>query len=434
MNKYNGYQQRSSFISDSELVSTFSETKSNYSDKKVLLTLSAIIIIAFIGISLPYPIFPLLLLQTSQSKFLIQDVNLKKILLGLILSGYPLGQFIGAPLIGRLSDIYGRKPLLVASLAGASIFYILSALAIKNSHITLLVLARFLTGVFEGNVTLAQAIIVDMSLNKYKYFGGITSCVAIGYIIGPLFGGLLCDSSWVFWFGFDTPFYFAAILTIVTTLITFFIMPGRSEFKQNQIKISHYSLSTMIQKIFSNYILRNLFIIGIFLNLGIDIFYEFYPVLLANKFQKTAFNIAIFNVLYVLSMILTNSYLTYYVSNKISVVTSIAISQLLFVLSLIILVFSSKTTLIYALFILIGIAVALITTISSVQISNNINDINFQGGIMGTMLGVRMLFDSIICLLCGFMLIFSLVLPFIVSILVLTTAFLFLFKIRGNLK
>lgn len=137
---------------------------------------------------------------------------------GWLTFSYSITQFVFAPLIGNLSDQYGRRPILLFSLLGFSLDYLLLSLA---PTITWLFIGRILAGITGASITTASAYIADISTpeNRAKNFGMIGAAFGMGFIIGPVIGGLLGQ------FGSRVPFYAAAILCFLNFLYGFFILP-----------------------------------------------------------------------------------------------------------------------------------------------------------------------------------------------------------------
>ncbi len=175
-------------------------------------------------------IFPLLssMIMDPNSTFLPLDASdfYRDILYGLIIGIYMLAWFFGAAILGDISDIIGRRRSLLICLIGACIGYFLSGLSLVCHSITLLIIGRVVAGFTAGSQPIAQAAIVDMSEpeHKAKNIGLILLSTSIGFILGPLFGGVMSNNHLVSWFDFDTPMYFAMVLSILNAvfLLLFF--------------------------------------------------------------------------------------------------------------------------------------------------------------------------------------------------------------------
>ncbi|MBU0926202.1 MAG: MFS transporter [Spirochaetes bacterium] len=139
-------------------------------------------------------------------------------LAGLLMASYALGQFFAAPIVGRLSDRYGRKPLLLFSIGGTFLSLLLLGFA---RSLPLIFASRILDGLTGGNITVAQSYIVDITddKNRAKGFGIIGMAFGFGFIIGPVFGGLLSG------FGLSAPAFVAAGIAAVNLALIAFALP-----------------------------------------------------------------------------------------------------------------------------------------------------------------------------------------------------------------
>ena len=135
-----------------------------------------------------------------------------------LITVYAFVQFIFAPVIGNLSDKYGRRPVILLSLFGFGIDYLFLALAPSYG---LLFLGRIIAGITGASFTTAAAYIADVSTeeNRAKNFGMIGAAFGLGFILGPLIGGLLAG------LGTRAPFYAAAILCLLNWLWGYFMLP-----------------------------------------------------------------------------------------------------------------------------------------------------------------------------------------------------------------
>src|SRR5215510_3796732 len=136
----------------------------------------------------------------------------------LLLFAYSGTQFICAPLVGNLSDRYGRRPVILCSLIGFGIDYIFLALAPSYGW---LFVGRIIAGLTGASFTTAAAYIADISTpeTRAKNFGMIGAAFGLGFIIGPALGGLI--AGW----GIRAPFYAAAGLCLLNFLYGYFILP-----------------------------------------------------------------------------------------------------------------------------------------------------------------------------------------------------------------
>lgn len=127
-------------------------------------------------------------------------------------------QFLFAPLVGNLSDKYGRRPIILISLFAFALDYLLLAF---SPTITWLFVGRIIAGLSGASITTASAYIADISTpeNRAKNFGMIGAAFGLGFIIGPVLGGLLGQ------YGSRVPFYAAAVLCMCNFLYGYFILP-----------------------------------------------------------------------------------------------------------------------------------------------------------------------------------------------------------------
>ncbi|MGB9382909.1 MAG: MFS transporter, partial [Candidatus Binatus sp.] len=168
-----------------------------------LLPLYVVIFFGFVGYSLMITIFTPIFL-TPGSAMLPSGVTSShsKIILGIVLGLYPAGQFIGSPVLGALSDRYGRRPVLLISLTITTICYAVIAASLEALSLATLCASLFVAGVSEANIVTAQSAIADVVAadDRNRFFGYIYMCVSLAYIVGPLAGGKLAEPSVVSWF------------------------------------------------------------------------------------------------------------------------------------------------------------------------------------------------------------------------------------------
>ena len=176
--------------------------------KSRLTILFIIVFIDLLGFSLILPLLPYYAETFGATPFQI----------GLLVASYAAAQLIGAPLLGRMSDRFGRKPVLVISLVGTFVGFLL--LGFANS-LWMLFASRLLDGFTGGNISVAQAYITDITdeSNRAKGLGMLGAAFGLGFIIGPAAGGLLSV------YGFAVPAFLAAGLSLISILGVIFFLP-----------------------------------------------------------------------------------------------------------------------------------------------------------------------------------------------------------------
>ncbi|MGO9932920.1 MAG: Tet(A)/Tet(B)/Tet(C) family tetracycline efflux MFS transporter [Steroidobacteraceae bacterium] len=197
----------------------------------------AIVALDFAGIGLTLPIIPRLLSEVAHTP----DLSWR---FGAFLSLYALMQFIFSPILGAWSDRIGRRPVLLFSLAGATVDYILMALA---PSLALLFVGRAIAGITGASLAVASAYIADVSSEdqRARRFGQLNAFQGLGFIAGPVIGGLLGDI-WL-----RAPFIAAAALNGVTFLVTLLILrepqrhvhPASEGSYLNPLKPFHWAFS-----------------------------------------------------------------------------------------------------------------------------------------------------------------------------------------------
>ncbi len=169
--------------------------------------------IDILGIGIIIPVLPELVKEFSNG-----STSLAGWYVGLIAATYSLMQFLFAPILGALSDRYGRRPVILVSMFGLGIDFLLQGFA---PNITWLFLGRLFAGVFGANISTANAYIADVSSpeKRARNFGLAGAMFGIGFIFGPALGGLLGSVH------LRMPFFVAAGLALLNGLYGYFILP-----------------------------------------------------------------------------------------------------------------------------------------------------------------------------------------------------------------
>ncbi len=183
------------------------------------------VLLDVIGIGIIIPILPSLIRELTQT-----NVSQAATYAAALITTYSVMQLIFSPIVGGLSDQYGRRPVLLLALFGFGLDYVLLAV---SSSITWLFIGRMIAGIFGASFTTAGAYIADISEpeKRAQNFGILGAAFGIGFIIGPALGGMMAG------FGLRAPFWMSAALTLLNALYGYFILPESLK-KENRKKFS----------------------------------------------------------------------------------------------------------------------------------------------------------------------------------------------------
>ncbi|MCB8982570.1 MAG: MFS transporter [Ardenticatenaceae bacterium] len=174
-----------------------------------LLTVLLIVFVQMLGAAMIMPILPLY----AQREFGMSPQTIT-----LLATSFFAAQFIAGPYLGRLSDKYGRLPILIISQVGTAVSFLMLALA---PSVAFLYVARILDGITGGNIIVAQAYVTDITprAKRTESLGYIFAVFGLGFIFGPAIGGLLSAA-----FGPRIPYIFAAVAATIVVLLTWFTL------------------------------------------------------------------------------------------------------------------------------------------------------------------------------------------------------------------
>lgn len=257
-------------------------------ENKPLLPIYFTVFLDMLGVGIAIPVLALLFLDPVHGLKIAGTLADKTILLGALLASYALAQFFGAPIFGTLSDQYGRKKLLLLSLAGTLVGYLLFALGIIWGRLELLFIGRILDGFTGGNISIAMSAIADVTKpeNRARNFGLIGMMFGFGFIIGPFVGGKLSDPSVVSWFSFSTPFIFAALLSLINIILLFVLFKETLTVRRTS-KVNLLTGIKNLKRAFTHENLKVIFTVVLLWTFGFAFFTQFFQVFLYEKFHYT---------------------------------------------------------------------------------------------------------------------------------------------------
>ncbi len=242
-------------------------------DNKRLFSIILVVFIDLLGFSLILPLLP----------YYAETFKANQTVTGILIASYALMQLIGAPILGRLSDRFGRRPVLLLSVFGTFLGFLLLGFA---NALWMLFASRILDGLTGGNLSVAQAYISDVTDEKSrsKGLGMIGAAFGLGFIIGPVTGGLL--SQW----GYAVPAFAAAAISLINLVLIYAWLPEslteekRGQMTEKRPAISLNALIVAFQRPFTGSILITRFFFG----LAFAIFQTIFSLYALAKFNLTA--------------------------------------------------------------------------------------------------------------------------------------------------
>jgi DHA1 family tetracycline resistance protein-like MFS transporter len=167
-----------------------------------------IIFINMLGFGIILPLLP----------YYVESLKAGPMTVGLIMATYSLFQLLSAPILGELSDKYGRRPILLFSIGGTALSFGLLGIA---TTLPMLFLSRIIDGASGGNIATAQAYIADITSKEERTqsMGMMMAAFSLGFIIGPAVGGLLSV------YGYSVPALVAGAVALIATVLTYFYLP-----------------------------------------------------------------------------------------------------------------------------------------------------------------------------------------------------------------
>ncbi len=361
----------------------------------ILFTVMLVGFLGTIGIALPYPVLaPYFLDYPANDLTHFMDIH-PKILLGICLATYPLGLLIGSIYIGALSDGFGRRRVLLITLAGSVVGYGLTAIAIYQESFLFFVVARILTGVCEGNISIARAIAAELHpvVDRTKALSMVYAATYTGWLVGPVIGGFLMV------YGVAEVFLLAgAGMLISMLLVAALINRDRREDLDDtafwQALRQNNSLTLLkhqeIMPIFWFYFLYSM---------GLNAFYDFYPVWFVDYHQADSRTIAWATVCLTVVMILASSLVVAKLQSRFGEVRSMIIGGLILGLLLVLQPFTSliQSMVIFA---FVGGAIAITNGMIPSFLSHNFGHLG-QGKVMGLQTSTFFITNVIIAVVGG---------------------------------
>ncbi|BCX14042.1 MAG: MFS transporter [Candidatus Dojkabacteria bacterium] len=253
--------------------------------KKNLIPIYFLSFVNTIGFSILFPVLPTIIREFSDSEFVY----------GIVLSTYPLFQFVATPVLGELSDSLGRRPVLIISQFGTllSWFIFLFAFAVKDLYfyglsvgLIVIIFSRIVDGITGGNVSVANAYVTDVvpQEDRSRIFANLGLIFGLGFIIGPSLGGLSASFS----IGAIGTVVLSIIVSTFTLLCIIFLLPESLINRDDDLNIKKSIMSINIFKKFKEIkekFIYQIFLIRLFFSLTFAGFTPLLVLFLEDKFN-----------------------------------------------------------------------------------------------------------------------------------------------------
>lgn len=262
--------------------------------KKVLPILFVTLLIDMIGIGMIIPILPIIFTDPSSPSFLLHGFSqsAQYLIAGVITALFGLMTFFAAPILGELSDVYGRKRLLTLGVAVLAISQMLFGFGIETGSLWLLFVSRAVAGLAGGNFSIAQASIADVTepKDRAKSFGLIGGAFGIGFILGPLLGG------WIAHFANNAaaPFWLAGAFGVFNLFFITMFLPethkNKTEAKAFHILKGIHNIKAALEDAHA----RPVYLSSFLYMSGFTFYTSFVGILLVNRFGLSEASIGTF--------------------------------------------------------------------------------------------------------------------------------------------
>ena len=402
------------------------------SDFKKVLPYALVVFFGYVGFSMPLPILPEMFLDPEigilPSSY---SSQLKTFLLGLIMSAYPIGQLIGSPILGKCSDKWGRKKIILISLFGCMIGYVLTALAARAYSVPGIFIGLLFCGLCEGNIAIAQSVVADLAgpggdKKKTIYFGWLNLFVCFAFIIGPILGGQLSDSTVISWFTFSTPFWMAAIMTLVGMGI---ILYFSEETRNGAIQDTSLGYWESFKEGMAQKSLSKMYLVNFFLALGYFSYFRFFPVYLQNTFNFSSsllgYTIAYGSIAFAVAAFL----LLGPIAKRMGPYKAVGLFATFLAFSFLLVIIPAPSWSLLITTIPANICLAVVMTYASVLVSNA-SSASFQGQALGMLTSVQVMAEALTGIGGGLLAGRFSSLPIVIGAAMLVAASLFLFAFR----
>ena len=329
-----------------------------------------------LGFSSVMPIIPFLGLSLGLNAFQV----------GLILSIFSICQLFASPITGKLSDRFGRKPLLLFSQTSTLIGFVLMGLA---TNVWILVAARLVDGLLGSNMTVSQAYISDVTNPKHrtKVYGYSSAIFGAGLIFGPVIGGLLLSIN------FSAPFFFAAGISLLSIILVIIFLPESIDKKEEKIAFRIGDIIPIKETIqfFKSARIRGVIVVFFIYNFGFFLFINTFAIFANRQILVTAQEVTFYMAWLGLLRVIFQSALINPILKKVSENKTLGIGVFTMIFAMIFLIFSTSYWIVYIPFFFLAFGTGVVRPILTSKLTKSVKKEE-----TGSLLGVANVFTSIV--------------------------------------
>ncbi len=261
----------------------------------ILFLVCLLIFVDAIGIGLVLPIMPKLF-YSNQGLARLMPSGAINFFYGLTMAAFPLAAMIGKPILGDLSDKFGRKKMMLWGIVGLALGYFICIIAIVCGSICLFLMARILSGFSSGTYSICYAAVMDLSKNESEKMNGLKYLTLIhvaGFMLGPALSFFVSDTMNALWV-LIIPFLIAGVISLVNFILMVFMYP-EGEKKLDQTKKSLWLTMSALVFVFRQNFGTFLYAYVLF-NLGLQVYIQAQAVYLMKMYCYTASQIGLFYI------------------------------------------------------------------------------------------------------------------------------------------
>jgi len=320
-----------------------------------------------LGFSMVIPVIPFLGLSLGLNAFEV----------GLIMSVFSFSQLIASPVTGKLSDRFGRKPILIVSQTSTLIGFLL--LGFANS-VWLLVAARLVDGLIGSNMTVSQAYISDVTSpqDRTKIYGYSSAVFGAGLIFGPVIGGTLAAIN------YSIPMFFAASVTLISIVLVIVFLPESLTLKKEKVKIKFNDIVPIneAKRFFKDSYVRKVLLLLFIYNFGFMLFMASFPLFADKQVNVTAQEVGFLMAWVGILRVIFQSFLINPLQKKFGEDSANSMGIISMVFTMVILVFTTDYIFAYIPLIFIAFGTGVCRPIFTSKLSKSVNR-EETGSVMG---------------------------------------------------